>query len=254
MIPIELRVFRARSSRVGLTQYHAIRYQVFNQEQGWCLPCDENRAVTLPDAFDAASVFVLALGPEGNAVGVVRATRLISGAPHEHLFKAHAHTLTELGLRNDTAMITGLAVLPEYRARLWCVDSYHGKMTIGNAMLARLFEALRRSRVQVALLTTSVGPLIRYFFRLGFFLMDGPVAFSGPARQYANMGVLIRGFLHPAKRKKTRSRTRGNASAGFSTAERDFQKYLLRRHRFVAKRLKLASAACSELISDLPNI
>jgi hypothetical protein len=180
--------FTGDCDRDRYDRFHEIRVQVFSSELGWQL---RSGASEWHDPYDSGARFSMAETEDGTPVGTLRGLVASTAFPHRELFTPH---LVRSGLLGEEAIIgtlNALAVLPQYRRRMFRMQPSASPDTASHALVASAMADLFALGVQV-MLATVLGPVsARVFLRAGFQLLDAPRTMPGQDRfRVANVGLV----------------------------------------------------------------
>lgn len=193
---IALREFSKEGSSEYYRAYRQLKYQVFVEELGWDgLVDDPGIAMAKEDPFDAAGRFLLAISSDGLPIGVIRAIALPEGFPHRDLFVRHLHHPQFSGMLNRICMLNALAVLPAYRGKKVQAAEGNWEGSVARLLvlgIMRLFEELGMK----AAVATAQGPVVYFFRKLGFLVIDRPSVTHLHPDIFTNVGLVFGTAIH----------------------------------------------------------
>lgn len=191
------KLFDYGDDETAFRSYLAIKYRVFVEELGWsALADDQKAAMARVDAFDTISNFALLSDDSGFPIGIVRATSLVRGFPYRELFKHHLSQPEFAEMFDYICSINALAVLPEYRRRVYR-DREHGWIgSAGQLLLLGIIRRMEQAGMDAAILTTGGIAAARLCRHLGFLAIDHPTVSPLRSEPLLNMALVFGSDAH----------------------------------------------------------
>lgn len=174
-------------AKTGLySSYLRLKHDVFVKELGWPLPGSEKTGCEA-EAHDSVGRFALAVANENLVVGAVRCVRMAGSFPQREYLEHH---LIQNKLDSCWVM-NSLIVAPSWRGQQY-KKKCAAKRTMGSKLISVIVSFIAEEQASAVFVTTAPPPLVRFFIREGFFLIDGPFDYPGPSRKYVNLAKPIR--------------------------------------------------------------
>lgn len=191
-LTIRIDIFSKHDHPAGYRVYRSIKYGVFAREMGWAgLEDPSGEPLAREDPFDDAGRFVLARTEAGNPVGVVRGIGLNEGFPHRDLFEHHLDDARFQQTCSQLITVNALAVLPEYRKRIFRVAGWDWIGSAGRLLMLALFRSFEREHRLGAVATAGGLPSAVFFRKLGCLVMDPPSPTALHREPLTNFGILF---------------------------------------------------------------
>lgn len=192
LTPIQHNLFYYGADPVAFRAYREIKYRVFVEELGWADLADaRNPGLIKVDAYDPISSFALLSTASGEPFAIVRATALYRGFPYRELFERHLAQPAFADHLDWLCSINALAVLPDYRRRVFRESAHGWQGSAGQLLLLGILGHMAGAGLAGAILTTGYPAASRLCRRVGFEIIDPPVASAQTREPLQNMALLF---------------------------------------------------------------
>ena len=162
------------------------------EELGWADLADaRNPGLIKVDAYDPISSFALLSTASGQPFAIVRATALNRGFPYRELFERHLAQPAFADHLDRLCSINALAVLPDYRRRVFRESAHGWQGSAGQLLLLGILQHMARAGLAGAILTTGYPAASRLCRRVGFEVIDRPVGSAQTREPLQNMALLF---------------------------------------------------------------
>jgi hypothetical protein len=174
-----------------------IKYRVFVDELGWNIDVEGKKSPRcVPDTVDKDSLFLTSYTESHNQVGTVRATPLGLQFPHRDLFANHFNDGRFSTNIENLCSINALAVLPEYRRKIFAASPMIPSGTAAMKMMVMLNLICWRRGFKGAIATSSNPWATLLFKRLGFLMIDKPFKTGIYNHHFINYGIAFGSEAH----------------------------------------------------------
>jgi hypothetical protein len=145
-LPINAHLFDHATDPAAFRAYREIKYRVFVEELGWADLADaRNPGLIKVDAYDPISSFALLSTASGEPFAIVRATPLSRGFPYRELFERHLAQPAFADHLDRLCSINALAVLPDYRRRVFRESAHGWQGSAGQLLLLGILGHMARA-------------------------------------------------------------------------------------------------------------
>jgi hypothetical protein len=193
--PVTIRSFSFNDDELLQQAYRRLKYRVFVEDLGWNSLVDEpNAGIAKVDYFDAEGLFLLAIS-DGLPIGVIRAIALKDGFPHRELFEQHLHHPRFSAMLHGICMLNALAVLPLYRGKTFCTAEHNWEGSVAKLLVLGIMRCMEEQN-QKAAIATAQGPVVYFFQKLGFQVIDRPAVTHLHPDVFTNVGLVFGTTAH----------------------------------------------------------
>lgn len=146
--------------------FRKMQYDLFVSEQGWNLPSQERKGITLPAEGDRFAVN-LVMYNNSQAIGCCRVfSHLDQNFPQENIFDKLLDYREDL--YDHCSLIAGLGIIPEYRGRCGREKIDDRRKSIPRRLIYAAVEESKRQGKGISLLATGTAQMASLSHKLGF--------------------------------------------------------------------------------------
>ena len=193
----ELNIIEHSNMESNYLDHLEIKYRVFVYELGWDINVENKTPIRcVPDSVDKDSMFLTCYTDSRVPVGTVKATPLSRQFPHRDLFINHFGDERFSSNIHNLYSINALAVLPEYRRKIFKASAITPSGTAAMQMMVMLIATCWDRGFRGAITTSSNPWATLLFKRLGFIMIDKPFKSGIYSHNFVNFGIAFGSKSH----------------------------------------------------------
>lgn len=189
-----MNVYRFSSGETDLfNEFTRLQYQCFVIEQGWNLPCNHLKKMTLKSKNDPLATYIL-IEVDGEFIGGGRFFKCSQDfIPHKNFYS----NIFKVALLNENVEKIGIINGVCFRS-LFRGERKHESMTKGDRrsrllrrLTLELLQSMKVKDIEVALFSTGIKEVAYSCHKLGFKIVMKPIPFEGPVSNLISMATHV---------------------------------------------------------------